>query len=481
MYFSRKCDVPYFSRIVNIYLYTVFMVMSAELSHITGTFVIDAMPSFLNGAGIAKYKNDKNLTILKTFADGTGESALADRETGIEQGGPRKVKNYRTVFVSAQSFRRMWRDTLIAETGWKPSLMRAYEENNEGHTSKSGTGLDPVSYAEDAIFGYMFTIEGSGKPVVSAATAITTNTDGTELLVTETATVTEESNGEAGSVEVKQSRARVRSISRTSPLSTSILVGLRKDAWQGTDEAYVHLKEGTPIPYDTQFANTPFTGIFSLNIKRLCRFTNAGDRMELSDKLVKEYLDSKLIVEVPDEKPEYYSLETKIEDVVVTKGKNKGKVVKGKISTPAKKFGNVYELANNLGQTRKERASAVINSLAVLRGGAKQAAFGTDVSPKVLIMAGLTCGNPIFNTIFEDDNSSNTRGKTVSIDVDALKEIVSDYKDRIVTPVYIGIRTGFLKYEEELRRELNRMDGFIVTTPREAARQLTERIPVDPS
>jgi CRISPR-associated protein Cst2 len=184
---------------------------------------------------------------------------------------------------------------------------------------------------------------------------------------------------------------------------------------------------------------------------------------------------------MPDKNPEYYSLETKITDVVVTKGKNKGKVKKGKIYTPVKNFGKVYELASNLVQTRNERASAIINSLAVLRGGAKQAAFETDVSPKVLIMAGLTCGNPIFNTLFEDDNSGNTRGKTVSIDVDALKEIVRDYKDKICTPVYIGIRTGFLKNEDEVRRELTRDDGFIVTTPIDAAKQLTESLPVGPS
>ena len=96
-----------------------------------------------------------------------------------------------------------------------------------------------------------------------------------------------------------------------------------------------------------------------------------GDRIELSDELVKQYLDSKVIVEVLDEKPEYYSLETTIDDVVVTKGKNKGKVKKGKISTPVKQFGKVYELANNSAQTRKERASAIINSSGGLEGGSK--------------------------------------------------------------------------------------------------------------
>ena len=59
----------------------------------------------------------------------------------------------------------------------------------------------------------------------------------------------------------------------------------------------------------------------------------------------------------------------------------------------------------------------------------------------------------------------------------ALKEIVKDYKDRIVTPVYVGIRAGFLKNEEEVKRELTVDKGFVLTTAIDAARQLTESLP----
>jgi CRISPR-associated protein Cst2 len=139
-----------------------------------------------------------------------------------------------------------------------------------------------------------------------------------------------------------------------------------------------------------------------------------------------------------------------------------------------RKYGKIYELVN-AAKVRNERAAALIKTLAVLRGGAKQAAFGSDVSPKVLIMAGLSCGNPIFNKLFSDDSSAQTRGKTVSIDVDALKEIAKDYKNRLCTPIYVGIRTGFLKNEDEVRRELK--DGFVVTTPIDAGRQMAEALP----
>jgi CRISPR-associated protein Cst2 len=228
------------------------------------------------------------------------------------------------------------------------------------------------------------------------------------------------------------------------------------------DDGYVHLTEGTPLPYSTQFANTPFWAVFSLNYKRLCRFVVAGDRVELDEELIPEYIASGKIKEVG--KQEYYSLETTIEEVTTSKGKK----TKKKKHTSKPEQGNIYELTN-AAETRKEIATGLLNSLAVLRGGAKQASFHADPAPKVLIMAGLKSGNPIFNTLFKEDNG-------VYLNVQALKEIASDYKDRLVTPVYVGIRTGFIKNEETIRQELTEDNGFIVTTPIQAAKQLTDSL-----
>src|SRR5713226_10573260 len=109
-----------------------------QLSHITGTFVIDGMPAALNMAGISKGTEDRNYTLVKTFEDGINV-----------EGSP-----YRTVFVSAQSWRKMFRDTLIEETNWPKSQMRALHNNADGHTDKVGTEKDPVTYAEDDALGY---------------------------------------------------------------------------------------------------------------------------------------------------------------------------------------------------------------------------------------------------------------------------------------------------------------------------------------
>jgi CRISPR-associated protein Cst2 len=412
---------------------------SKKLTHIAGTYVIDAMPSFLNGGGISKGTEDRNYTIVKTFEEGI-TTTEGDR------------RSYKVVFVSAQSVRRMLRDTLLQETNWPKSQIRALHNNAKGNTDKVGGEFDPITYVEDDIFGYMLAKPGSGK-----------------VKVHEPVEADREEDGDNENVETQEG-TRVRTVSRTSPLATSILVGLRKDGWVGKDDAYVGLVEGSSQPYKTKFANTPMHGIFCLNYKRLCRFSIIGDRVELDDDTIKEYMDNKMLIKLPEE-PEYFSLE---KETIPVKEKDKKK----EVFEQKKKIGYVYEIAD-AEKIRKERASALIKALAVLRGGAKQAAFETDVSPKVLIMAGLTCGNPIFNTIFEDDSTGYTRGKTVSINVRALKEIVSDYRDRICTPVYIGIRTGFLKGENEAEVSTLSTPLYVVTTPIGAAKQMTDYLQAD--
>jgi CRISPR-associated protein Cst2 len=185
--------------------------------------------------------------------------------------------------------------------------------------------------------------------------------------------------------------------------------------------------------------------------------------MELDETTIKEFLESKMISRLDQlsQREQYYSLE---------------KSAKG-VFTHAEKFGLVYEIANAKA-VRKERTSELLKALAILRGGAKQAAFGTDVSPKVLILAGLTCGNLILNSLFED-NSSNTsnRGKSVTLNVDTLKEVTTDYKDRLCTPVFIGIRNGYLANEDDVRKLSEEDKGYVVTTPINAVHQMTNALP----
>ena len=417
--------------------------ISDNIGYITGTFLIDASGSFLNGAGLG-VGEDRNYTVVKQFSDGVSD----------------KGRPYTVPFISSQAWRRWLRNTLIEETNWRASKIRALHNNKDGNTDKSGGEFNPIEFPEDDIFGYMRAKKGSGKIEV------------------EEIDEEEEGRGEEESMKEKGG-TRIKGIFRTSPFSSSILVGLRKDGWEGKDQAYVHLLEGSAQPYKIQFMNTPLQGIFCLNYNRLGVFSNVGDKVELDEDTVKQFLDNKMIslLERRSQQAEYYSLEKKTITVQEKDKKSGKKVPKQKeVQVPTKKYGEVYEIANAKEQ-RAVRASALIKALAVLRGGAKQAAFGTDVSPKVLILAGLTCGNPIFNSLFEDKNNSRARGKSVILNTEALKEITTDYNDRIKTPVFIGIRTGYIQNENEVRELDSTMIGeieFKVTTPINSARMMTD-------
>jgi CRISPR-associated protein Cst2 len=167
-----------------------------NLTHIAGTFLIQASGSFLNGAGLGRGE-DRNYTIIKYFQDG---------------------KN--TVpYVSSQAWRRWLRDTLIEETKWEPSRLRALHYTKESHTDKIGGEFNPIEFPEDDIFGYMRTEKGSGQ--------IRENDDETDL-------VGGNDTGQEDQ-ERKSKGTRVKSLARTSPFSSSILVSLRSSGWQGVD------------------------------------------------------------------------------------------------------------------------------------------------------------------------------------------------------------------------------------------------------
>lgn len=276
------------------------------LTHVVGTFLIQAEGAFLNGAGLGAGA-DRNMTIPKTFSD------FRDR----------------VPYVSAQAWKRWLRETFQEENPDEPpAILRQIMEGTRGQTTKIGTEMDPVKYAEDDIFGYMRAERGQGR------------------------TATEEKPEEGDETEAEPAAItrrgeRVAAVMRAAPFAASILTSLRKSGWEGMDEGFVHLREGTPLPYSTRFYNTQLQGVFGLNYSRLGVFRNEGDRIELDRSLVDKYL-------------------------------NEGKLRKVEAAR------NIYETTDNL---RQARAKKILKALAVLRGGAKQAAFATEVAPKVIILA----------------------------------------------------------------------------------------------
>ncbi|MBX3253239.1 MAG: type I-B CRISPR-associated protein Cas7/Cst2/DevR [Chitinophagaceae bacterium] len=319
-----------------------------------------------------------------TFLNGAGLGVQEDKNRVIPKTYKEKINNRteEVPYVSAQSWRRWLRDTTNEENNWNPSELRAIGEGSEkGNTNKIATELNPIEFPEDDLFGYM-----------------------------------------------KAGAKGEESVQRTSPFKSSILKGIKNMRTVNIDEAFVHLKEGTPLPYSTKFYSTHLEGFFNLEYYRLGVYDNLGSKQELSSEVVEKHAD---------------------------------KLIKSDLGG---RFSR-YELKNAV-ENRKNNAAGILKGLAYLRGGAKQAAFGADVSPKVLILAGLESANPIFNNLFIGT------GEKPILNIDLLLELSKDYKDKLATPIYVGFRKGYLQNEDEVNEKLK--DGFILASPIEIVNQFTQ-------
>lgn len=318
-----------------------------------------------------------------TFLNGAGLGVQEDKNRVIPKTYREKVNNRaeEVPYVSAQAWRRWLRDTTNEENDWNPSELRAVGDGSEkGTTNKIATELNPIEFPEDDLFGYM-----------------------------------------------KAGKATEESVQRTSPFKSSILKGIRNMRTINTDEAFVHLKEGTPLPYSTKFYSTHLEGFFNLEYYRLGVYDNLASRQELSSELVEKHA------------------------AILNNSSLGGKFTR-------------YEL-KNAEENRKKNAAGLLKGLVYLRGGAKQAAFGADVSPKVLILAGMESANPIFNNLFIGT------GEKPALNLATLTQLAGDYKDKLATPIYIGIRAGYLQNEDEVK---SLGDGFVVASPIEIVNQFTK-------
>lgn len=215
------------------------------------------------------------------------------------------------------------------------------------------------------------------------------------------------------------SKVKAESIQRTTAFKTSILKGIPNMYAITTDEGTVFPNNGSPLRYSTQFYSTHLEGFFNLEYYRLGIYDNIGSHQELSKSLVEQYKEKFNETDLYGNKFKRYELKD----------------------------------SENI---RKKHASGLLKGLAFLRGGAKQAAFGADVSPKVLILAGMESANPIFNNLFIGT------GEKPELNEKVLIQIADDYKDKLATPIYIGIRTGYLQNEEKIK---SLGENFIIDSP----------------
>lgn len=370
-----------------------------KTEYISGTFLLKADAAFINGAGL-QTGEDQNISVPKTMW-----------KNGLK-----------VPYVSSQAWKHMWRQTLIEETKWEQSNLRTIGWNDKGNTSKIAGMLNPINYREDDIFGYMYALSGKkgkegGLPKEP--------TDEQKAVVEDLPDIP---------------------IIRASTILASLLYSIQSTNTVSTDNAFIHLKDETPLPYSTKFYNTDLNAIFGIDYSRIGIYDNLNN-IEINPAKIKDALANKSI-EV---------IEPTSENIKTSKVHN--------VEVPRVKYSKV-----NLQDYRQEIVYELLNALSMLRGGAKATQFGVDIAPKAMIIAGLTSKNPFLNNLFTTDEKGNPE-----LHLDLLKELIKDYSTRITTKVYIGIRKGYLNNEEDiLKLHSTKIDEIelIVTTPNQIASQI---------
>lgn len=219
-------------------------------------------------------------------------------------------------------------------------------------------------------------------------------------------------------------------VTRVSPLKCSPLIGfpIRPTSDFGV---LVRKLETDPILFTHQFYSNIFKGIFALDIDSVGKFTT---------------------IDKPGSKNLSKDLAEKYEKIGL------------------KKDEKTYALPL---EKKKTRISDTIKALKYLNGGAMQTLHHTDVTPKLIMLTVLNNGNNIFMDVMPHNKYDNGL-----VNIDALSEMLEDYKDDFLSKVYIGKLSGFGSDKDKELESFKAPSGVnvVITTPVKAIDQFIEEI-----
>jgi CRISPR-associated protein Cst2 len=133
-------------------------------------------------------------------------------------------------------------------------------------------------------------------------------------------------------------------------------------------------------------------------------------------------------------------------------------------------YRGIYEIPR---ERKRKRISDVVKALKYLNGGAMQALHLTDVTPKLIILTVLNGGNNIFMNVIP-----HNRYAEGLVNIDALYEVLEDYRGDILSKVYIGKFSGFGTEADEELENFKAPSGIdlVITTPAKAIDQFADEI-----
>lgn len=223
-------------------------------------------------------------------------------------------------------------------------------------------------------------------------------------------------------------------LTRLSPLKTSPLISVLPHK-PANDFGVMSRHEGDPVPHEHQFYSTVLKGIFSLNLSSVGVFQSLA-------RTGYKNLDDKHVTKLAEE-------------------------IK---KTEATKESESWMLPLS---TRIRRVKETIAALPYLSGGAKQTLHHTDVTPKLIILAVIQGGNHLFMNV-----TSNEPNKLINIA--ALKQVITDYNDILLSDIFIGRQEGFQddlnQSLEALKEQHAGIKPIHLLSPKQAVEQFIEKL-----
>lgn len=217
-------------------------------------------------------------------------------------------------------------------------------------------------------------------------------------------------------------------VTRVSPLKNSAIVSaaaVRPEA----NFSVMARQEGDPVPYAKEEYSAIMKGMFSLDLMQVGTFSNYNRTgfKNMPESRRKEILENG---------------GSEVADPFAKNGK-----------------GEPQKLVQLARETRVKRSTDTIKALKFLSGGAMQTTNMADVTPKFIILASTTSGNHPFSHVVGTPSGIND--EKLNLNIEALQEVLKDYKEQFVGTVFIGIRKGFLDEvagELEALKELDKKD-----------------------
>ena len=290
-------------------------------------------------------------------------------------------------YISGQAIRRWWRETLYADFGWKPSPVT--REAKSAYTQG-----DPITYADDDMFGYM------------AAKKATKRAKVKEKSAEDLAETALDDEGISTKSDVEESGGTQR---RVSPLKNSLLVSVISNVIT-TD--FGHFSRDLPVdnanmvPFEHQHYSATMQGVFTISLSDVGRF-ECGPMRDI---------------------PAQFKSDT-ITQVQETDGLSKPRVLA------------ISE------EERRTRVAETIEALGRLRYGANLTRNLSDVAPVVILGGYLDGGNAPFQNLFIPDENGQ-----VQLNLKRLASVLKDYGKYLLGAkhLYFGFRPGILSNEAEV-------------------------------